>query len=210
MGGGGLAAGAVYSQWCSNAAEDAFHDSVWSLRSLFLGTCCNEAKTESTLASFHLCCRRSENIERLPRHSPRDRSWLGSTVPWNTGRGPLVNRSILYCCDHPSVTGSLNRRLNRTELAAFVPLCRDTFGPMRHLTMNEVVWPVSNSDCLIGIPQLLMLPGFLTISLQGSDWMREHCRAVVPLDGTARPQIVDEQTNPSFFTSWSITTNSLV
>ncbi|NWJ73080.1 nuclear transport factor 2 family protein [Pseudonocardia sp. ICBG1122] len=25
------------------------------------------------------------------------------------------------------------------ELAAFVPLCRDTFDPMRHLTMNEVV-----------------------------------------------------------------------
>ncbi|MGW0038751.1 nuclear transport factor 2 family protein [Gordonia sp. NPDC003376] len=25
------------------------------------------------------------------------------------------------------------------ELAAFVPLCRDTFGPMRHLTMNEII-----------------------------------------------------------------------
>lgn len=25
------------------------------------------------------------------------------------------------------------------ELAAFVPLCRETFGPMRHLTMNELI-----------------------------------------------------------------------
>jgi carbamoyltransferase len=39
---------------------------------------------------------------------------------------------------------------------------------------------------------------FMTITLDCSEWMKERCPAVVHIDGTARPQIVDRETNPSF------------
>ena len=39
---------------------------------------------------------------------------------------------------------------------------------------------------------------FMTITQDCTDWMQEHCPAVVHVDGTARPQIVDQKNNPSF------------
>jgi len=35
--------------------------------------------------------------------------------------------------------------------------------------------------------------------LDCTEWMKEHCPAVIHVDGTARPQIVDSKTNPSFY-----------
>ena len=39
----------------------------------------------------------------------------------------------------------------------------------------------------------------MTITFLCTPWMREHCPGVVHLDGTARPQLVREEDNPSFY-----------
>ena len=36
----------------------------------------------------------------------------------------------------------------------------------------------------------------MTITFDCTEWMKEHCPAVVHIDGTARPQFVDEESNP--------------
>ena len=38
---------------------------------------------------------------------------------------------------------------------------------------------------------------FMTIILECTEWTKEHCPAVVHVDGTARPQMVTKETNPS-------------
>ena len=40
---------------------------------------------------------------------------------------------------------------------------------------------------------------FMTITFDCTDWMKKHCPAVVHVDGTARPQIINEQTNPNYY-----------
>jgi carbamoyltransferase len=39
----------------------------------------------------------------------------------------------------------------------------------------------------------------MTITFDCTDWMKRHCPAVVHVDGTARPQIIDRTTNPSYY-----------
>ncbi|HSE89967.1 MAG TPA: carbamoyltransferase C-terminal domain-containing protein, partial [Candidatus Binatia bacterium] len=38
-----------------------------------------------------------------------------------------------------------------------------------------------------------------TITFDCTHWMKEHCPAVVHVDGTARPQLIDQATNPSYY-----------
>ena len=39
----------------------------------------------------------------------------------------------------------------------------------------------------------------MTITLDCTEWMKDTCRGVVHLDGTARPQLVSPDDNPSFY-----------
>ncbi len=40
---------------------------------------------------------------------------------------------------------------------------------------------------------------FMTITFHCTDWMIERCSGVVHVDGTARPQIVRQEDNPSYY-----------
>lgn len=40
---------------------------------------------------------------------------------------------------------------------------------------------------------------FMTITFDCTDWMKQHCPAVVHVDGTARPQLITRDTNPSYY-----------
>ena len=40
---------------------------------------------------------------------------------------------------------------------------------------------------------------FMTITFECTDWMERTSKGVVHLDGTARPQLVDEETNPEYY-----------
>lgn len=39
---------------------------------------------------------------------------------------------------------------------------------------------------------------FMTVTFDCTDWMKEHSPAAVHVDGTARPQLVTPQSNPSY------------
>jgi carbamoyltransferase len=97
------------------------------------------------------------------------------------GPRSLGNRSILYHCADASVNDWLNKRLDRTEFMPFAPATID----------DEI------SSSFLGTEGAEHTAEFMTITFDCTDSFKAHCPAAVHVDGTARPQIVRKQTNPS-------------
>jgi carbamoyltransferase len=112
----------------------------------------------------------------------------GKVVARFNGRmeyGPraLGNRSILYQPGDPSVNDWLNELLNRTEFMPFAP------ASLAEKTHQLYEAPAGALDTA----------RFMTITFQCTPWMADRCGGVVHVDGTARPQIVHREDNPSFY-----------
>lgn len=99
------------------------------------------------------------------------------------GPRALGNRSILYRPDDPTVNNWLNRNLKRTEFMPFAPA-----------TMNE-----DAGSLYVGLSGAENTARFMTITFECTREMRDKCPGVVHVDGTARPQLVGPQDNPSFY-----------
>ena len=113
----------------------------------------------------------------------------GRVVARFSGRleyGPraLGHRSILYHTRDPRVNDWLNDRLQRSEFMPFAPA---TLAEHAHACYE---------DYGTGIAQATR---FMTITLRCTEAMRRQSPAVVHIDGTARPQIVDEQGDPGYY-----------
>lgn len=112
----------------------------------------------------------------------------GKVVARYAGRmeyGPraLGNRSILYQPGDPSVNDWLNELLRRTEFMPFAPSC--LYEAAEKLFTNAR----GGEDTA----------RFMTTTFHCTPWMRERCAGVVHVDHTARPQLVRQQDNPSFY-----------
>ncbi|MBM3777403.1 MAG: carbamoyltransferase [Acidimicrobiia bacterium] len=111
----------------------------------------------------------------------------GKVVARFNGRmeyGPraLGNRSILYHTKEPAVNQWLNQRLGRTEFMPFAPA-----------TLFE-----ARDACYRDIAGAEHAAQFMTITFDCTEQMRRDSPAAVHVDGTARPQLVTAETNPSF------------
>jgi len=103
--------------------------------------------------------------------------------PMEYGPRALGNRTILYHPADRSVNDWLNDRLQRTEFMPFAPA-----------TIIEQA-----DKCYHGVGGGRDSARFMTITFQCTDWMKATCSGVVHIDGTARPQLVDKNDNPSFY-----------
>lgn len=99
------------------------------------------------------------------------------------GPRALGNRSILYRASEPEVNQWLNLRLGRTEFMPFAPV---TLFEERH-------------KCYLHIDGAEFAAQFMTITFDCTDFMKQTCPAAVHVDGTARPQLVRQETNPSLY-----------
>lgn len=113
----------------------------------------------------------------------------GHVVSLYTGRveyGPraLGNRSILYQPTDPSAIEWLNQRLNRTEFMPFAPVTLKERAPECYVDYDSKRCPAAD---------------FMTISLDCTETMRERSPGVVHVDGTARPQLIEEEVNPLYY-----------
>lgn len=99
------------------------------------------------------------------------------------GPRALGNRSILYKPTDPDVNKWLNERLNRTEFMPFAPV-----------TMEEHA-----HECYKNLKGAEYAAKFMVITFDCTDFMKEKSPATVHIDGTARPQLVNERDNPSYY-----------
>jgi carbamoyltransferase len=99
------------------------------------------------------------------------------------GPRALGNRSILYSPIDRTVNEWLNKRLQRTEFMPFAPV-----------TMQEYA-----HRCYIRYEKDHVAANFMTITYDCTDEMKQTQPAVVHIDGTARPQLITHEMNPSYY-----------
>jgi carbamoyltransferase len=153
------------------------------LADVFLGPPFTQKDVESALSGRGLRARRMEN----PPEEIAEMLVQGKTVARCAGRmeyGPraLGNRSILFHARDPRANQWLNEKLKRTEFMPFAPA---TLAEEAH-------------RCYLNLEVAADAARFMTITYDCTDFMKQNSPAAVHVDGTARPQLVDAQTNPSF------------
>lgn len=107
-------------------------------------------------------------------------------VGWFQGRmehGPraLCHRSIMYHCNDKSANDWLNKRMQRTE---FMP-----FAPVTAVELGEKCYKKWKPDHIASY--------YMTVTYDCYNEMTENCPAAVHIDGTARPQIISAESEPT-------------
>lgn len=151
---------------------------------VYLGLGYTEQEVGTALEQSGLVFKRSADIER----TVADLLLAGKVVARFKGRmeyGPraLGNRSILYTTAEPSVNDWLNKKLKRSEFMPFAPATLAEYAPNCYLDYAGAEDPAR----------------FMTITFECSEAMKRWSPGVVHIDGTARPQVVHEQDNPSYY-----------
>lgn len=187
MGDEGLGVGAALGVWNQqqlhgNGAQSPTHG--YPLPSVYFGPEYTDEEIKSALEEAQITYQQAENVEDRIAQLLAD----GYVVARFHGRmeyGPraLGNRSILYHPTDPSVNDWLNKRLVRTEFMPFAPA-----------TLMEEA-----ERCYEDMQGGIETARFMTITFQCTDWMKETCPGVVHIDGTARPQLVRREENPSYY-----------
>ncbi len=99
------------------------------------------------------------------------------------GPRALGARSILASPSDKEINNRMNERLGRTEFMPFAPVVLEEFA--------REVFDIDDVNAYAS--------RFMTITCNVKDEWRERIAAVVHVDGSARPQIIDRATNPLYF-----------
>src|SRR5579871_3749183 len=99
------------------------------------------------------------------------------------GPRALGNRSIMYHAKEPAVNQWLNQRLGRTEFMPFAPATLYEHRDACYQHMNGADYAAR----------------FMTITVDCTEAMKRDSPAAVHVDGTARPQLVSEDSSPGFY-----------
>ena len=102
--------------------------------------------------------------------------------PMEFGPRALGNRSILYHAGDASVNHWLNKKLQRTEFMPFAPVTLADHAEENYMN-------------ILGAEHAAK---FMTITFDCTEKMKKDCPAVVHVDGTARPQLLDPKDNPGY------------
>lgn len=180
MADGGLGYGAaqiVFRQLTNNQQPLPIKDVYW-------GPEFSDAEIEGELKNNHLTYQKPEKMpETLAKLLAE-----GKVVGHFFGRmefGPraLGNRSILAAAGDKKINQWLNDRLHRSEFMPFAPV-----------TLTEQA-----GACFRDLAGSDMATPYMTITLDCTQTMKEQAPAVVHVDGTARPQIINRETNPRYY-----------
>ncbi len=179
MGDGGAGLGAALGR-----AAELGDVEVREIESIYMGPGYTDDDIEAALQESGLEYRRCDNIEKEIAAIVAG----GEIVARLDGRmefGPraLGNRTIIAPAIDATINKSLNDRLGRTEFMPFAPA-----------TNIEDI-----DQCYLNVRNGVYTASFMTMTFDCTPFMKEKSPAAVHVDGTARPQIVEEGRNPSFY-----------
>lgn len=156
------------------------------LEHVYLGNDYDEAAIEQLLRRQ---CERLQ-VERVRDSTPLIARIMaqGEIVGWFNGPmefGPraLGSRSIILHPGKAEMNDIVNKRLNRSEFMPFAPSVLDTRA----------------ADYFKGYRDDHITTDWMTITYDVYEEKRAEIAAVVHVDGTARPQVVRERTNPAYY-----------
>jgi len=179
MGDGGCATGAAMLAYGTTKMESRqFPDA-------YLGPEYSEEQIQEAIEEAGLTYQRFDDVEEQIASLLADNAIVARFAGrMEYGPRALGNRSILYPARDPKVNQWLNEQLGRTEFMPFAP----------------AVLAEEACNLFHGVrPQSLKTAEFMTITFDCTDLMKQHSPAAVHVDGTARPQLVSERSNPSFY-----------
>ncbi len=174
MGDGGLAYGSVLKHT---------EPEVRQLPSIYLGPSYSNEQIKKALDKSGLEYEHKKEIEaEIGKLLAQNKVVARFNSAMEYGPRALGNRSILYTTTDPAVNDWLNEKLNRTEFMPFAPA-----------TLVEYA-----DKCYNNLSGAEFTARFMNITFDCTDWMKKNCPGVVHIDGTARPQLVTKEDNPSF------------
>lgn len=173
MGDGGLALGAASVVHRSNA----------SLKTLYLGSSPENISSQE-LSKLGLSVYESQDNAPLTVAKLLAENKIVAVARGRMEYGPraLGNRSILYSTSDREVNTWLNKKLRRTEFMPFAPICRDIDAEKYfELSMTSLAY------------------GNMTVTCNVTQHCKDVAPAIVHVDGTARPQILQREQNPFIY-----------
>jgi predicted NodU family carbamoyl transferase len=102
------------------------------------------------------------------------------------GPRALGNRSIMYHAKDPTVNDWLNKQLKRSEFMPFAPVTLYGMAEKCYENLEGARHPAE----------------FMTMTFDVTEEMLASSPACVHVDGTARPQLIREEVNPSYY--WTL------
>ena len=180
MGDDGLALGAIYAYLNSKGLSK-----VNSIKNVYLGNSYSEIEIVNSLFTYQdIKWERLTNVEEEIAKLLAQGKVIGRfNEAMEFGPRSLGNRSILCTAENHSINEVLNTKLNRTEFMPFAPVTLKEFASEMYVNLNGI------ENCT----------KYMTICVDCTDRMKEISPAVVHIDGTARPQLIDEETNRSYY-----------
>ncbi len=184
MGDGGTATGATLLVWSEYLNEQNRILEPETIDNVYYGPEFSESEIQKALLKYSFVMRRSEDIEADTAELVARKKIVGRfDGRMEYGPRALGNRSILADPTDPTINDWLNDRLKRTEFMPFAPSVLYEAAPTLYKNYSSGEYPSY----------------FMTITFDvHREWV-ERAQAVAHVDGTARPQVVKESANPSYY-----------
>jgi carbamoyltransferase len=181
MGDGGQALGAAYAVW----AEAETQPVPQTLQNAYLGPDFSDEQIKAALENkkikYEYCDSIHERIAKLLVDGKIIARFHGAM---EYGPRALGNRSIMYQTSDKTINDWLNKRLRRTEFMPFAPI----------ILAERAGEYFKNFD----LPRA-HAARFMTITCNVTDKCKADSPAITHIDGTARPQIVEQENNPDTY-----------
>lgn len=156
-------------------------EKIKPMRHVYLGPEFSNAEIENTLKDSGFLYTKEDDITEAVAELVKDGNivgWFQARMEW--GPRALGNRSIL---GNPTIKGTADR-IN--TIIKF----RENWRPFCPSILKEYSQEILGSD---------HPAEFMTLSFKVTDKWRSKIPEVVHIDGTARPQIINKQTNPLYY-----------
>ena len=171
MGDGGLALGAALG-WIQQAPSDIPH--------VYLGPSHRNIDVNRAIQRHKPTVVRTDVIKETAALIAKGGVVARSSGGMEWGPRALGNRSVFAGVSDPNINTILNQKLNRSDFMPFAPMVRSEDAPHYFLDIDRY------GSC----------PHFMTTCVDTTKNFQHDAPAAVHIDGTARPQIVEKNTQP--------------